>query len=393
MSTVMTTDTIRPAPEDGLSAAQDAEPRLTVLQVITPKRYSGAERAMTYLSEALVRRGHRVVVACKHNDLMLDELRARGVEAEVLRIRGKFNVAAPFRIGRYAKAIGADIIHTHLSTAGLWGSLGAKVAGVPCLGHVHWLNRKHWYVFADHIATCSEAAKRHLVGQGMDERRIAVIYNGLDTEQFVRAPEAEQVRAELGLEPGQPVIGAVAHISPHKGHRYLVQAMARLVTRRPDTCCLIIGEGRDETGIREMIGQLGLQNNIRMLGYRHDAVNLLKAVDVAVLPSLREGLGIALIEAGFLGKPTVASDIPGIDEVIINGETGLLVRPADPEALAQAIESLLDDREAAARMGLCARERMERLFTLDAMADATVAVYRAVIQQYYGRVKQSRRRG
>lgn len=385
MPTVTTTDIARTAPEHLPGTTEEANGKLTVLQVITPRRYSGAERAMTYLSEALIRRGHRVVVACKHNELMMHELGMRGIEAEVLPIRGKFNIAAPFRIARFARQIGADIIHTHLSTAGLWGSLGGKVAGIPCLGHVHWLNRKHWYLFADHLATCSHAAKEHLTGQGIAEDRIAVIYNGLDQEQFLDPPDGDDVRAQLGLGRDQPVIGAVAHISPRKGHRYLVEAIELLVARHPDICCLIIGEGRNEKGLRQMISRMGLEGNVRMLGYRHDAVSLLKGVDVAVLPSLREGLGIALIEAGFLAKPTVASDIPGIDEVVVNGETGLLVPPADPGALANAIGRLLDDPELARRLGQSARRRMEAVFTLDAMAEAAEQVYRGVIERYKAR--------
>ena len=364
---------------------EEANGKLTVLQVITPRRYSGAERAMTYLSEALIRRGHRVVVACKHNELMMHELGMRGIEAEVLPIRGKFNIAAPFRIAPFRQADW----RRHHSYASVhrraMGRLGGKVASIPCLGHVHWLNRKHWYLFADHLATCSHAAKEHLTGQGIAEDRIAVIYNGLDQEQFLAPPDGDDVRAQLGLGRDQPVIGAVAHISPRKGHRYLVEAIELLVARHPDICCLIIGEGRKEKGLRQMISRMGLEGNVRMLGYRHDAVSLLKGVDVAVLPSLREGLGIALIEAGFLAKPTVASDIPGIDEVVVNGETGLLVPPADPEALANAIGRLLDDRELAGRLGRSARRRMEAVFTLDAMAQAAEEVYRGVIERYRAR--------
>ena len=124
---------------------------------------------------------------------------------------------------------------------------------------------------------------------------------------------------------------------------------------------------------------------MRFLGYRHYACELIKAMDVMVLPSLVEGLGIVLIEAGFLGKPAVASDIDGIDEVIVDGETGMLVPPADVDALAVGIEALLDDGEWARQLGRQARSRMERIFSLDAMTDRTEAVYHEVIAEYRGR--------
>ncbi len=359
--------------------------KLTILQIITPRRYSGAERAMTYLSESLVKRGHRVVVACKYNELLLQELDERGVEAHVLPIRGKLNVAAPFVISRFARRVGADIIHTHLSTASLWGSLGAKLAGVPCVGDVQWLNHKYWYLFADRLTACSHGVRKHLIGQGLVGERIEVVYNGLDPAQFCGPGDGRAVREELGLSPEQPVIGTIAHFSPRKGHVYLLGAMAQLVKRFDDICCLLIGEGRDEQRLRRAVGELGLEKHVRFLGYRHDACELIKAMDVMVLPSLVEGLGIVLIEAGFLGKPAVASDIDGIDEVIVDGETGMLVPPADVDALAVGIEALLDDGEWARQLGRQARSRMERIFSLDAMTDRTEAVYHEVIAEYRGR--------
>ncbi len=356
--------------------------RLTVLQIITPRRYSGAERAMTYLSESLAKRGHRVVVACKHNELLLRELDERGVENHVLPIRGKLNIAAPFVISNFARRIGADIIHTHLSTASLWGSLGAKLAGVPCVGDVQWLNHKHWYLFADRLTACSHGVRKHLIGQGLDGERIEVVYNGLDPAQFSGLSDGQAVREELGLRPEQPVIGTIAHFSPRKGHGYLLAAMTQLVKRFDDLCCLLIGEGKDEQHLRRAVGELGLEKHVRFLGYRHDAVELIKAMDVMVLPSLVEGLGIVLIEAGFLGKPAVASDIDGIDEVIVNGETGMLVPPADATALAVGIETLLEDAEWGRELGRQARLRMQRMFSLEAMTDRAEAVYHEVIAEY-----------
>ncbi len=386
MADKMTTEPSVSATEMALNAGRE---KLTILQIITPRRYSGAERAMTYLSEALVARGHRVVVACKYNELMLQELHKRGVEAHVLPIRGKLNLAAPLVIAKFARRIGADVIHTHLSTASLWGSLGAKIAAVPCVGHVHWLNHKYWYVFADRWAACSHGVRNHLIAQGIPGERIEVVYNGLDQRLFPWPPDGSAVREKLGLRPDQPVIGTVAHLSAHKGHVYLLQAMARLMGRLDDICCLLIGEGKDEARLRTMVSRLGLDRHVRFLGYRHDGVELIKALDVAVLPSLREGLGIVLIEAGLLGKPAVASDIDGINEVIVDGETGVLVPPADADALAVAIETLLEDADWARQLGRQARARMEQIFTLDAMADRAEAVYYEVIGEYQQRTCRS----
>ena len=365
---------------------QQVGTKLTVLHVITPRHYSGAERAMTYLAEALTARGHRIVVACKYNELMLRELESRGVEGHVLPIRGKANLLAPFVIANFARSIGADIIHTHLSTASLWGTLGARIAGIPCVSHVQSLNHKHWYLFADRWMTCSNGVKRHLIAQGLSSERIQVVYNGLDHSLFPWPSDGRQVRSQLNLAPQQPVIGAVAHLSPHKGQVYLLQAMASLVQHRPDLCCLLVGQGKDEQRLRDMIMGLGLADNVRLLGYQHDGAELMRAMDVVVLPSLREGLGIVLIEAGLLGKPTVATDIEGVNEVVVNGQTGLLGPPADVPALTMAIDSLLTDRDRAREMGSRARLRMEQMFSLEAMADGVETVYYELLGKVRGPV-------
>ncbi|MFP3903995.1 MAG: glycosyltransferase [Armatimonadota bacterium] len=367
-----------------IETTQAQRRKLTILQVITPRRYSGAERAMTFLSGALVERGHRVVVACKHNKLLLEELEKRNVEAHAMLINGKLNLASPFILARFARRIGADVINTHLSTASLWGTIAGKIAGIPTIGDVQWLNHKHWYIFADHITTCSEGVRQHLIKQGMSGDNIEVVYNGYNTEQFENVPSRETVRKRLDIAPEQPTICTVAHLSRRKGHEYLLHAMKRLISEYPNLICLLLGEGDLDHTLRRMVKNLGLEDHVRFMGYRHDAIDIINAVDVAVLPSLKEGLGIVLIEAGFLGIPSVASDIEGIREVIVDGETGILVPPRDPQMLAENIGKLLSDPELIERLGKAARERMNEIFTLEAMADRAEEVFCRVVEEYEG---------
>lgn len=361
--------------------AHQSDRKLTILQLITPRRYSGAERVVTYLSEALADRGHRVVVGCKHNDLLLDELRARDIEVRVLPIRGKLNLAAPFHVAKFAHQIGADIIHTHLSSASLWGSLGARKAGIPSVGHVHCLNHKQWYVYANHILAVGDAVRRHIASQGVPDSRISVIYNGLDSRRFDWPVDTAGAREQLGLSEGQPAIGVIAHLSPHKGHLYLVDAMQELSRLFPDLRCFFIGAGANERILRRTIDEYGLKDNVQLLGYRHDAIELCKGLDIVVLPSLAEGLPIALIEAGFLGKPAVGSNIAGTNEVIVHEQTGLLVPPGDVTALTAAIARLIAAPDEATKFGAAARKRMEALFTLDAMAQNVEQLYFQILDK------------
>ena len=353
---------------------------LTILNVITPARYSGAERAAVYLAEKLQERGHRCVFALKRNNLLLDELTARGIEAHVLPISGKLNVMTPFLLGWMAERVGADVIHTHLSTGSLWGSVAGRMTGIPVVASAQAMVVKTCFLLADLITTVSEGVTEHLVAQGVSADRLRLLYVGIFPEDFEGLASPGQVRSELGIAPDAPVIGEVAHLSARKGQRYLIEAIAILRERWPDIICLLVGEGDQRDHLAEFIARSGLERNVRLLGYRHDAVRIMQAMDVVALPSVTiEGLGICLIEAAMLRKPVVGSDAPGVREALADGETGLLVRPKDARDLAEKLEVLLEDRALAARMGEAGRARALKMFTIDCMADTAERVYREVM--------------
>jgi len=365
------------------ASSSDQEARvdaLTVLTVITPARYSGAERMAVYLADGLQERGHRVVFACKHNELMLAELAARDIEAYPLPIAGKLNVMSPFLLAWLAERVGAQVIHTHLSTAALWGSVAGRLAGIPTVASVHALNRKDCYLYADVIATCSEGVRDHLVGQSVELGRLRVLRNGVDPGQFEGLTPADEMRAELGIAPDAPVIGEVAHLSPKKGQQHLLAATAILAERWPDIVCLLVGEGDDRARLEEQAAVLGVAGNVRLLGYRHDAPRVMQAMDAVVLASVAmEGFGVCLVEAGLLRKPVVGSDAPGIREVIADGETGFLAAVGDARDLADKLTRLLEDRELARAMGERGRDRALEKFTLATMAATAEAIYREAI--------------
>lgn len=356
---------------------------LTVLTVITPSRYSGAERIAVYLAEGLQKRGHRVVFALKHNRQLLKELHDRDIEAHALPISGKGNLVAPFLLAWLAESIGADVIHTHLSTASLWGAVAGKIACIPSIASVHALNVKTCYAYSDLLATCSEGVREHMIEQGLPGDRIEVMYNGLNPQQFEEIPSERAVREELGLPYDTAVIGEVAHLSPRKGQAVLLEAVALLVKRWPRLVCLLVGEGEDRAALEQRVEELGLTENVRVMGYRADARRIMQAMDVVTLPSVAiEGLGIALIEAAFLGKPVVGSDAPGIREALVDGRTGLLVPPRRPDALAAAIGEILSNPEMAVEMGERGRNRAKKMFSLDGMVTRAEELYRQLLREY-----------
>jgi glycosyltransferase involved in cell wall biosynthesis len=351
-------------------------PKLKILQVITARRFYGAERVLLHLCEGLRDRGHEVWVACKPNEDIERELRGLDIPTLAMPIAGKINPAAPFRLARLARRLKVDVIHTHLSSASLWGSVAGRMLGVPVVAEVHALNSRRCFMLAHRIVTCSEGVRQHLLGLRVPARRMDVLYNGLPLRLFEGLKSRAEVRRELGLAVDAPVIGAVAHLAPKKGQRHLLEAVLLLRERFPGLVCLLVGEGETLLELEELAEQLGVQDSVRFMGFRSDAVQIMAGLDVVVLPSVaKEGLGVALIEAGFLSKPAVASDCSGIDEVIVNGQNGLLVPPADSWALAEGIATVLSDPALSQRLGAAARTRVSGLFTMEAMAARAEEIY------------------
>lgn len=356
--------------------------RLSILQVITQKRFSGAERVCLSLCIELQKRGHRVLLICKPDGGMPEEARAQGVTVETPAIAGKCNLCASSRIARLAKNFGADLIHTHLSTASLWGGLAGICAGIPTLGHVHALNSRFCFRFNTMLATCSVGVKRHIIEQGAPAERVRVVYNGIPTGRLDGVLSTAEARGMLGLAPDQPVVACVAHLSPKKGQHILLQAVALLKPRFPPLVCLLVGEGEQDSDLRARAAQLGIAEHVRLLGFRRDAMSVMNAADVVVLPSIaKEGLGLVLVEAALLQKPTVGSNAPGIDEVISDGTTGLLAVPGNAVDLAEKLARLFDDAAMRQRFGTAGREKALRLFSQEAMIDGFEAVYRELLQR------------
>lgn len=355
---------------------------LSILQVITQRRFSGAERVCLSLCADLQQRGHRVLLLCKPDGGLPDEASKLGLAVQTPNISGKLNLAAPFRIARIARDFGADVIHTHLSSASQWGGLAGRLAGIPTLGHVHALNNWFYYRFSTLTATCSGGVKQHVVAQGADPARVRVVYNGIPANRLDGVLSAVEARQMLGFAPDQPVVACVAHLSPKKGQIFLLQAVALLRDRFPDLVCLLAGEGEMAEQLQQQATVLGIAERVHLLGFRRDVMSVMHAADVVVLPSIaKEGLGLVLVEAALLEKPTIGSNAPGIDEAVQDGVTGLLVPPGDATALSERLAMLLDNAELRRQMGQAGRERALQMFTQEAMVDQFETIYQELVAQ------------
>ena len=265
-----------------------------------------------------------------------------------------------------------DVVHTHLLYGNVHGALGAWLARRPVVATLHngvptyrrgARLKRHLELIALRrsnarvIAVAEEVRQAYLGRGGLRSERITVIPNAIDLRRFGHVSEVDVVAARLAVMGSSrgPMILAVGRVAEQKGHEHLVAAMPGIVSRFPGAMLIIAGRLDAPQQVEEQIREHRLHERVRLLGSRTDVAALLAAADVFVMPSLWEGLPLALIEAMAIGVPTVATTVGGIPELMVSGETGLLVPPADAEALCRAMLTLLDAPDYAAQLGARAR--------------------------------------
>lgn len=211
-------------------------------------------------------------------------------------------------------------------------------------------------------------------------KKVTVVPNGVDQEMFRPETEGADMRERWGVS-SERVLLFTGRLDHSKGLRYLMEAFNRIVQKFADVKLVIVGEGILKNQLLQFTKKRKLQGSVKFIG-RLDAESLPRAyaaADIVVCPSLMEGFGLSLIEAMAVGKPCIAAASGGMREIVANGENGVLVRPADSEALRGAIEMLLLDSNLCRRLGVAARKKIERDFTLEKMAERTVAVYEGAL--------------
>jgi glycosyltransferase involved in cell wall biosynthesis len=282
--------------------------------------------------------------------------------------RGRFDPRIVTDLVRLARARRARILHVHGYAAADFGRLAARLSGAALVLHEHFadphmpayqaLADRALSRFTDRAIAVSESTRAFLVHERhVPAQRVRVIWNGAPLAEFapVSAEVARATRAELALPADARVVGSIARLSEQKGHRYLLDAAARVLPARPDVRVLIVGDGDRWDALHEQARALGIAGRVVFAGHRADVPALLGACDVFCISSTYEGTPLTLFEAMAAGKAIVSTAVDGCREVLREGETGLLVPPRDAEALAAGLGRALDDAPLRARLGQAAR--------------------------------------
>lgn len=291
-----------------------------------------------------------------------------------------------------------DIVHTHTSKAGFLGRLAAARCGTPIIVHTPHGNIFDGYfsktVTRVFIAMERYAARRtdriiELTPGGIEEHlargigrreQYTTIFSGIDLAPFERAiAQRDATRRALGIEPDAYLVGGVGRLEPVKGFSHFVDAARTVAQRLPKARFIVAGDGALAAELRAQAADLG--DRIQWLGLRDDVPELMAAMDVLVLPSLNEGMGRVLLEAGAAGTPCVAASVGGVPDIIRDGETGILAPPREPGALAEAVCALERDPERRRAMGLAARAVVVPAYGLDRMVARIEALYEQLIQE------------
>jgi glycosyltransferase involved in cell wall biosynthesis len=295
-------------------------------------------------------------------------------------------------LARAVRSFRPHIVNPHFFRSALVAAPLAKYLSVPCVIETYHL-REAWRrgclrgnflldrVVAsqiDGIIAVSEASKRFLVNaKQLPASKISVVPNGCDLSAFTPGCGGLAARRELGFEPSTLVIGIFGRLEAQKGHKYALSALAELAPRWPALRLLVVGDGSLRGVLERQVRNLGLYDRVVFTGFRCDVPRLLDAVDVVVLPSLYEGMPLASIEAAAMAKPIVATAVDGTTEVVVDGETGSLVQPADVAGLARATDELLANAPLRQEWGQRARRRAASCFSLTRHVTLTAEAYRS----------------
>jgi glycosyltransferase involved in cell wall biosynthesis len=371
-------------------------PQLTIAHVDTELEFSGGQVQVFLLMEGLARAGVRNVLFCRAGSVEERLARERSIAVITVPMRGDWQITAISRLARGFVAEGVDLVHLHTGRANWLGGWAARRAGLPAISTRRMdrpIRRGRWSTklygeLVQRAVAISPAVSRLLAEGGVPAERIVTIYSSVDPDDLQPSRERGVVRSELGARATEVVLLALAQLSRRKGFDVLLQALARLADddTLPPWRCWLAGAGEVGSALQKQAAALGLGERVHFLGARSDAPDLLAAADVFVMPSRAEGLGVAALEAMTAGLPVIASRVGGLADVVVPGETGQLVPPEDPAALAVALADLLQDADQRRRLGAAGALRVEDHFSAQTMVERYLALYREVLQQRSGEV-------
>lgn len=378
--------------------------KIKVLHLITRLIAGGAQGTALAIANGLDRNRFNVTFACGPQDF--DTAMAARWDRDLMIIPDLIREIHPIKdikalaqLYLFLKKNKFDIVNTHTSKAGFLGRIASKLAGVPIIFYTphgsiyrpfyfgpiatYFLSRLENFAvpFTDKIITCSVNEKKDLLGHNIGrEDRYTTIYWGRKQPVSLKTPSDISIRQEFNIPEEAPLFGLIGRFVAEKGHLFCLEAFKKVLDSLPGAILLIVGDGPLRNDIESKIKEMCLGRNVIMTGHREDIAKILASLDISLHTSFCEGTPIAIMEAMFAGKAIIATAVGGIPEMIVDGESGILIPSGNSKALANAITALSRDKELARRIGEAAHKRAMERFTLEMMIENITKLYNDFIE-------------
>jgi glycosyltransferase involved in cell wall biosynthesis len=363
---------------------------MKLLIITTHMRMGGIGVYIVSLANRLSMMGHKVFVASSGGDLEKDLL--PGIEVIRVRLDTKTILNpkvlfAALKLKSLVRREGIDMIHAQTRVA------QATACVLSCLSHVPYVTtwhgfyrahplRKAFPLWGDMTIAISKPVYDDLKDSfGRREDRIRLVLNGVETGNFSKVysrEEKDDIRKRYGIKDG-PVIGIISRLSAEKGHFILIESFRKIAEKIPGSQLLIVGEGKLEAELRIKVREYGIDSQVVFIGNTLNTRDFLAIMDVFARPGLKEGFGLAVVEAMLMGIPVVSSDVGGFKEMLNSAEIGVLVEPCDADNLARSILRVLEDKTFSERISGAARSFARKDLSAERMAAQTLKVYEEVL--------------
>jgi len=361
----------------------------TILHTESSRGWGGQEIRIVQESLEFIKRGYRMMIACRPESKIFAAAREKGIPVFSLRMRASIDPLGSMNCLQILRNNGVNLLHTHSSTDSWVCSPAARRLGLPVVRSRHVstpiskgvFSRFLYMKLADRVITSGETIRREMIeANGYDPQRIFSIPAGIDEKKFSREMCPDDVRRELRIGDGDYLLGIVSILRSWKGHIYLLEAFRNLREKISNLKLVIAGSGPQESNLRNYIQEKGLAGKAIMTGFREDVPRVLKALDLFILPSYsNEATSQVIPQAMAMGIPVISTSAGGIGEVVTDGETGKLIPPRDAGALSEAILWAYGHKEECREMARKARDLVLKEFTLSRMIEKTERVYRGLL--------------
>ena len=367
-----------------------------ILHLISSSGLLGAEHVLLELAEYSKKQGLKVTIGVFENSHnpnleLANSAKKLGLNVQMFPCSGRLDKKTVHIIKDYVDTEDVKILHSHnyKSNFYAWRALSNNNVRWVVTNHGRRLGFKLLFYNlldtviarrADKLIAVSDEIARKMKVAGINPEKVHVIKNGINLNRFIKNIGSNSIKESLGIKKEIRVIGTIGSLTKEKGHVYLLKAATNVIERFPEVMFLFVGDGKERINLEKAASKLGIEDKIIFSGMREDVPEILSILDVFVLPSLNEGLPMALLEAQAARIPAVATRVGAIPDVLEDGVTGILVNSKDPEAISEAIIRILEDHDSALSMAQKGFERVRDDFSSEKMASKYLSLYKELIE-------------